>query len=142
MGFSLVIKALIESKRPIIGHNMIYDIIYLYNQFVGKLPDTYEEFNKAWYDSFPFVYDTKVLSFNSKMFGNTALGRIYEKCTTEEQLKSVLNYAFDSKNKLTNYQGTDLLSHYHEAAYDAYMTGVCYGTIMKYAEIQDQIKLS
>jgi hypothetical protein len=31
MGFSMVVDMLIEAKRPIVGHNMIYDIIYLYN---------------------------------------------------------------------------------------------------------------
>lgn len=31
MGFSLVVEFLIGAKKPIIGHNMIYDIIYLYN---------------------------------------------------------------------------------------------------------------
>jgi len=46
MGFSLVVKALIDSKKPIIGHNMIYDIIYLLNQFVMPLPADYAEFVK------------------------------------------------------------------------------------------------
>lgn len=76
------------------------------------------------------------------MFGHTSLGRVYEKCISEDQLKNVVSYRFDSKNKFNSYQGTDLLSHYHEAAYDAYMTGVCFATIMKYAELQDQLKLS
>ena len=44
MGFSLVVDELIRARKPIIGHNMIYDIIYLYNQFIDDLPDTYLEF--------------------------------------------------------------------------------------------------
>jgi hypothetical protein len=31
MGFSLIVEELMAAKKPIIGHNMIYDIIYLYN---------------------------------------------------------------------------------------------------------------
>lgn len=31
MGFSLIVEELIRAKKPIIGHNMIYDVIYLYN---------------------------------------------------------------------------------------------------------------
>ena len=31
IGFTLVVEELIKSKKPIVGHNMIYDIIYLYN---------------------------------------------------------------------------------------------------------------
>lgn len=44
MGFSLVVEMMINAKKPIIGHNMIYDIIYLYNQFIDDLPNTYIEF--------------------------------------------------------------------------------------------------
>lgn len=62
MGFSLVVDELIKSKKPLIGHNMIYDIIYLYNQFIDELPDTYLDFIKTWHQLFPSVYDTKVLS--------------------------------------------------------------------------------
>lgn len=31
MGFSIVVEELMNARRPIIGHNMIYDIGYLYN---------------------------------------------------------------------------------------------------------------
>ena len=44
MGFSLIVEELIKAKKSIVGHNMIYDIIYLYNQFIDELPDTYSEF--------------------------------------------------------------------------------------------------
>ena len=44
MGFAQVVEELIAAKKPIIGHNMIYDIIYLYNQFIDDLPQTYPEF--------------------------------------------------------------------------------------------------
>lgn len=44
---------------------------------------------------------------------------------------------FDLKNGFKNYEGTTLLSHYHEAAYDAYMTGVAFGHVLKIKEIDD-----
>lgn len=40
-------------------------------------------------------------------------------------------------NGFSNYEGTELLSHYHEAAYDSYMTGVAYGHVLKMKEIDD-----
>ena len=83
MGFSLVIKAIIEAKKPLLGHNCAYDWIYLYNQFIGKLPDTYEEFITHWNQLFPLTFDTKVLAFNSRAFFKTALGEVYEKCTED-----------------------------------------------------------
>lgn len=41
MGFTEVILALIDSKKPIIGHNMCYDVAYLYQMFIEDLPETY-----------------------------------------------------------------------------------------------------
>jgi poly(A)-specific ribonuclease len=41
MGFALVVEELIKAKKPLIGHNLMYDIIYLYRQFIADLPPTY-----------------------------------------------------------------------------------------------------
>lgn len=41
------------------------------------------------------------------------------------------------KNGFKNYHGSDLLEHYHEAAYDAYMTGYVYAKILKYKEVDE-----
>jgi len=46
MGFSLVIEEIIKAKKPLIGHNSIYDIGFIYDQFIAPLPDTYLEFTK------------------------------------------------------------------------------------------------
>ncbi len=135
MGFSAVIEALIAAKKPIVGHNMIYDIIYLYNQFIDDLPDTYNEFVLKWHQMFPYVYDNKVLSSAADYFGRTDLGKVYEKCLNDERIKnSGIKIAFDLDNNFKNYDGSELLSHYHEAAYDAFMTGVCFANILKFKE--------
>lgn len=116
----------------------MYDIIYFYNQFVGPLPETYEEFIKQWHQRFPRIFDTKVLSFQSEYFGKTALGNIFEKCKFDKKLNDIIDFQFDIKNGFKNYEGSELLSHYHEAAYDAYMTGYIFVKILKYKEI-DQV---
>ena len=140
LGFSVIVEEIMEAYKinptlSIIGHNMMYDIIYFYNQFVGPLPDTFEDFVFAWNLRFPRVYDTKVLSFKADYFGKTILGRIFEKCQDDKRLKDILGFKFDLKNGFQNYHGADLLSHYHEAGYDAYMTGYVYSKIAKYKEI-------
>lgn len=48
MGFSLIIEEMIKSKKPLIGQNPMYDWIYLYNQFIAPLPQTYSEFISEW----------------------------------------------------------------------------------------------
>ena len=140
MGFSLVMAALMEAKKPFIGHNCMYDWLYCYNQFVGELPPTYAEFIKEWYRLFPFTYDNKVLTQNSRHFFKTQLGLLYEKCTTDETYKSMLKFGFDVRNGCGNYNGTDLLSHYHEAAYDAYMTGLVFAMVLKRKELDTNKK--
>jgi poly(A)-specific ribonuclease len=43
-GFSKIIETIIESKKPIVGHNMMFDVGFIYNQFIGNLPESYDEF--------------------------------------------------------------------------------------------------
>lgn len=116
---------------------MIYDVIYFYNQFIAPLPPTYDEFVKSWNSMFHTTYDTKVISFNSQYFGQTILGKIFDKCTKDKKLKDILKFRFDLENGFVNYEGSDLLAHYHEAAYDAYMTGYVFAKILKYKEIDE-----
>lgn len=70
------------------------------------------------------------------MFFKTSLGELFDKCTNEDKFKQNLKFRFDTKNGFTNYEGTEMLSHYHEAAYDAHMTGVVFGHILKFKEIE------
>jgi hypothetical protein len=83
---------------------------------------------------FPNVYDNKVLSSLSEYFSRTDLGKVYEKCLNDERMKHHCKLGFDVKNGFINYDGAELLAHYHEAAYDAYMTGFSFLHILKYKE--------
>ena len=44
VGFSRVIEEIINSKKPLIGHNMFLDIMFIWQQFVDDLPATLSEF--------------------------------------------------------------------------------------------------
>ena len=59
-----------------------------------------------------------------------------EKCTSDDKFVGNLKFRYDSENQFTNYEGQAALSHYHEAAYDAHMTGVAFMHIIKFKEIQ------
>lgn len=87
MGFALVMDALIKSKKPLIGHNCLYDWLYIYNQFVAPLPENYSDFIKDWNSKFPVTFDNKVLAYTSKLFYKTGLGDLYEKCTNDDKFK-------------------------------------------------------
>ena len=60
-GFTKVIQMLIDAKKPLVGHNPQYDVAFMYEQFIGPLPDTFIEFCEEWRKSFPMTYDTKAI---------------------------------------------------------------------------------
>lgn len=92
MGLSLVIEEIIKSKKPLVGHNPMYDWLYIYNQFVAPLPDTYSEFIKEWNSKFPLTFDSKVLAFKSMAFYRTSLGDVFDKCTNDDKFKKMLKF--------------------------------------------------
>lgn len=104
MGFSRVIEVIMKSKKPLIGHNMIFDIAFILRQFVSRdcdLPKTYDLFAKEWKKNFPQkVYDTKVLaaSTGQNIFSKTDLKYLYDKCKKEKKLCNNLQLELD-KNK-------------------------------------------
>lgn len=58
------------------------------------------------------------------------MGKVYEKCDYDKRLKDILKFSFDPR--FSNYDGANLSSHYHEAGYDALMTGIIFAKILKY----------
>ena len=129
-GFTEIIDILIDAKLPIIGHNMIYDVMFMYRQFIDDLPETYDAFVKKWRENFPKTYDTKLISSYCKPIPKTWLGSAYECCLENETLKGTLNFEYAPNFEKYNEEGQE-----HEAAYDAYMTGVIFATVAKYKEI-------
>jgi len=98
-----VIELLMKSKKPLVGHNMIYDIAFIYRQFVSPnydLPNTYTEFANIWRASFPqTIYDTKVLAqyCGTNLFGKTDLEHVYDRCKSEKKLNNNIFFEFDEK---------------------------------------------
>lgn len=62
MGFSKVIQAIISHRKPIVGHNVLVDIMHIIHQFVAPLPPKYSDFQFITRELFPFIFDTKHMS--------------------------------------------------------------------------------
>ena len=73
LGFSQVIQSIIEAKKPLVGHNMFLDMLFIYSQFIGNLPNTMTDFNNSWLEKFPVVYDTKCIANSLGLFQKTDL---------------------------------------------------------------------
>ena len=58
IGVTALIKKIIDSKRPLIGHHFSLDLLFLFHSFIGELPDTYLECVKKVKQSF-FVVGTE-----------------------------------------------------------------------------------
>lgn len=59
MGFRLIFKKLIESKKPIIGHNCFFDILFVLRWFDGPLDSDFSSLRQRVHVMFPSIFDTK-----------------------------------------------------------------------------------
>lgn len=53
VGFTNVVKLLINSKKPLVGHNCYFDLLFLYSHFIDTLPYSYDDFKKSLNKLFP-----------------------------------------------------------------------------------------
>ena len=59
-GFTTVIDLLISARKPIVGHNMFFDLAFIYQQFIDPLPSSLSTYSQRLSKYFPEIYDTKV----------------------------------------------------------------------------------
>lgn len=132
LGFRQFWKTLVDSKKPIVGHNFMQDIMFMFHMHQEPLPQEYAHFKQQVQSCLPVIYDTKTIS--KKLSGEAAfpvthLGDVYQECRRRAGLsfdtfsrKFYLPPGFYSYND----QALKTQNKAHEAAYDAYMTGVVF----------------
>ena len=151
-GFNKVIAAIQESQKPVVGHNMLMDLILIIKQFYQDLPPLYEDFKKLTNELFPNIYDSKHISSalrndlnkmklthtrDVEFLYDTSLFALYQNTSNVRDLftpyvqpvngalayKKELDMGFD-KNLETIKD-----SHCHEAALDACITGAVFARL-------------
>eukprot|EP00897_Mesotaenium_endlicherianum_P003570 jgi/Mesen1/3240/ME000187S02405 len=83
-GFALVVRALARCGKPVVGHNMVLDLAYMFQQFVAPLPPTFEEFRRQLRALLPGgVVDTKYLAkqLPGVFGGGSSLETVYSTVT-------------------------------------------------------------
>jgi poly(A)-specific ribonuclease len=132
----------VKSKKPVVGHNVKFDLCFLYHQFFKELPETYEKFTNSMHkEFFATCYDTKVLQLHAGKMGKSDLQYLYKKVTTDKRYRNNLTFEPDeeetdskSKNKLFSaYEENG--GQGHDAGFDAFMTGMVFANLSKYIEI-------
>ena len=123
LGFSRVVRHISDSKKVVVGHNMLLDLCYIINQFVAPLPEDYSDFKSLVSRTFPNVVDTKLMSSTHPFredIPNSALNELKKRLESKPFRLPAVRGSCDG-------EGYDLESEkYHEAGYDAFVTGLCF----------------
>ncbi|XP_069690990.1 poly(A)-specific ribonuclease PARN-like isoform X2 [Periplaneta americana] len=123
IGFTQVLRKISQSGKLVIGHNMLLDICHVIHQCYFPLPEDYSEFKEMVNCVFPKLLDTKYMSslspFKDKI-SSSILTHLY-KTLSEDPFKM---YSADPEEEGKGYNS--LNEKYHEAGYDAYITGLCF----------------
>jgi len=122
-GFSRVIRKITESGKMVVGHNMILDVAHTLNQFCGPLPEKYEDFKSMTREVFPSILDTKLMAntipFKDEIPNNSLEGLMDTVSQPPYNMPDV-------GPKFSGYGYQRSSNKYHEAGYDAFITGLCF----------------
>lgn len=133
VGLRLLLKELSSSKKLIVGHNCLLDLMFLTSQCFEALPENYEQFKALVHRTFPNVIDTKFIGTSDKfkeMFPSTVLNQLYERLTKDPFKK--IEVEFENPFNTYSFQ----YPKEHEAGYDSYLTGYCLLVILKYLKVE------
>ncbi|KFZ53302.1 Poly(A)-specific ribonuclease PARN-like domain-containing protein 1, partial [Antrostomus carolinensis] len=124
-GFTDLFQTLVKAKKPLVGHNMLMDLMHLHDKFYKPLPESYEEFKRNIHNLFPVLIDTK-----------TVTKSVWKKCQFPRVSNLLEVYAVLCNSNLNPKDPTcpvitlasDCLRYAekqspHEAGYDAFLCG-------------------
>ncbi|KAM3128234.1 hypothetical protein pb186bvf_019653 [Paramecium bursaria] len=124
-GFVQIWEKLIASKKTMVGHNCFGDIMFMYSHFIGCPPITYEQFKEEIHQRIPRIIDTKYVYQFSPSIKN--IREMNDVNSSVENIYNILksqNNSIDVQNNIDQHQ-------YHDAGFDAYVTGYNYLNIVQ-----------
>ena len=137
MGFRLLFNDLVSSKKPIVGHNNWFDLLFMMRWFDSPLVEDFDEFRQYLNSQFPLIFDTKYIE-SSGLITDPSLDTYLEQCYLKYLNKSKLPISIHTD--CHSFNPSD--ANYHNAGYDAYCTGYIfanqiYNSNGSYQQIQD-----
>jgi CAF1 family ribonuclease len=134
MGFRLVFLDLVASKKPVIGHNCLFDFMFMMRwldtPFAEGDMQTLTGFKKKFNSYFPVVFDTKYIAsceFDGIPMQDSALGELYSTTVRPATESGALKLSFANGFE-GFYTGG---GQFHDAGYDAYCTGAIFTQQLK-----------
>eukprot|EP01096_Ripella_sp_DP13-Kostka_P009422 TRINITY_DN3624_c0_g1_i1.p1 TRINITY_DN3624_c0_g1~~TRINITY_DN3624_c0_g1_i1.p1 ORF type:complete len:553 (-),score=233.95 TRINITY_DN3624_c0_g1_i1:77-1735(-) len=116
-GFQRIVEYIIEYKKPLVGHNLSFDICFLSEYFLRPLPPRIEQFREIFHEAFPTVYDTKVIATHP-------LFRDYPSYL-EGHLRAIERHFPECVNVIHTNTTVDSFQ-LHNASFDALVTGIIF----------------
>lgn len=114
VGLRHIIDAMREARKPLIGHNLLVDLVHIYNTFVAPLPETLSEFKHAIHRDFPAILDTKHVT--------TTLTDVNSYYTTLSVLHNAINCLNVPQIRVHPSHTPSSASAAHNAGFDALAT--------------------
>jgi hypothetical protein len=120
VGFRRVWSLITGAGKPVVFHNGFLDLMFCYQAFENELPNNIEDFKIGLQKLFPAgVFDTRLIAIESNlsMAGSAAL-------ETLADMFGSPNLTVSGSGKYDSLVMQDDVEHkYHEAGYDALLTG-------------------
>nr|KAF6507284.1 PARN like, ribonuclease domain containing 1 [Rousettus aegyptiacus] len=123
-GFSVFFQMLVKAQKPLVGHNMMMDLLHLHEKFFRPLPESYDQFKLNIHNLFPVLIDTKNVTkdiwkeLNFPRVSN--LSEVYEVLNSDSNPTKNSGPEIIHASKCEKYVET---KYPHEAAYDAFLCG-------------------
>lgn len=104
-----------HKSRLLVGHNVFMDLAFLYQTFIGDLPERIEDFQAVIHELLPNVIDTKFIATSIEHSGYQDSSSLAE---LSNKYKSVVEPVIDIPERFRGYSDTVKL---HEAGYDSWI---------------------
>ncbi|WKY11833.1 hypothetical protein Q1695_003422 [Nippostrongylus brasiliensis] len=131
-GVCRVFEHLFTRKPPLVGHNCLLDLLYIYHCFVNNLTESYDTWKSEFHRRMPVIVDTRFLagtleqrlaSHKINDFSLTTLGDFFTMRTFFDLLPFAISMSINGEPFGTLSQGNRV---YHNASYDAFVTGIVF----------------
>ena len=157
-GFTRVFELIAQSKVPIVGHNCYFDLLFWMRHFHNDLSSSYAKFKRNLHKYFPSIYDTKFIANNSTLMKEFEKGSSlsdYHKSILFGKLKNpniqfIIPPGFEGyrldileeegkiveEGKVLEVSNPAEKVRYHEAGYDAFLTGISFLHLEKFLNLK------